>query len=219
MKHRTILTLLTLALLPAGIIGYTSCSSKPTGAPRTTLVSPGAAAAKVPEFGGEVVMDTASVTSTIVSLDRVKRLVVVKRADGSTNTWYATREALGFDQLKAGDRIRLSVAEQLAVFMGTNGVPATTGTNAAPTDPVLAAKLRARLPSGTLAVATEVVTLSFTGQIAALDDWNDTVTLRLSDGLTRKIHVSEYVNLADMNVGDSVSVRCTQAAAFELDQP
>lgn len=219
MNNRTALTFLTLALLLTAILGFTSCASKPPPTGPTTLVNPGAGAAKVAEFGGEVVMDTASITSTIVSVDHVKRLVVVKRPDGSTNTWFATRDAVAFDQLKAGDRIRLSVAEQLAVFIGTNSVPATKGTNAPSTDPALAAKLRARLPASTLAVATEIVTLSFSGKIVALDDWNDTVTLLLSDGLARKIHVSEYVNLADMNVGDSVSVRCTQAAAIELDKP
>ena len=168
-------------------------------------------AANVGEFGGEVLTETSSVTTTVVSVNPVERLVVLKLPEGGTNIYQATPQAQGLKLLKLGDRIRLSVAEELAVFPGTNGVPSTIG-------PEVATRLRARLPKDTEAIATEVVTLNFVGQIAALDDWNNTVTFALPAGL-KTIHVSEYVNLGDVNVGDSVSVRSVKAAALELDNP
>ena len=150
-------------------------------------------------------------TATIVSVDQAKRLVVVKRADGRTVTYKATANAPGFDDLKAGDVVKASVAEELAVFLGKNSVSPSAGADSA--------KLHIKLPGGTQAVAAEVGTQVFTAKIIALDDWQDTVTLRLPDGLTKTIRVSEYVNLADVKVGDNVSVQATEAAVLLLEKP
>jgi hypothetical protein len=136
---------------------------------------------------------------------------VLKRADGSQVTYKAGPGALGFDVVKAGDTVKVSVAEELAVFLGKNSMPASAGKNSA--------RLRVRLPDGTQAVATEVATLVFTAKVMAINAWNDTVTLQLADGLTKTIHVSEAVNLADVNVGDNVSVRATEAAVLVLEKP
>ena len=81
------------------------------------------------------------------------------------------------------------------------------------------AKLRVKLPNGTQAVAAEVGKLTFTAKITAIDDWLDTVTLQLPDGTSKKIKVSEYVNLADVSVGDTVSVQSTEAAVLMLEKP
>jgi hypothetical protein len=44
------------------------------------------------------------------------------------------------------------------------------------------------------------------------------VTLQLPGGLTKTIKVSEFVNLADVSVGDTVSVKATEAAVLVLDK-
>jgi len=147
----------------------------------------------------------------VISVDRTKRLVVLKRADGTSVTYKATPNALGFDAIQAGDLVKVSTAEELAVFLGKNGVP--PGTNAD------TAKLRVKLPTGTQAVAAEVGKLTFTAKIAAIDDWLNTVTLQLPDGSKKTIKVSEYVNLADVSVGDTVSVQSTEAAVLVLEKP
>jgi hypothetical protein len=212
MINRPALTLLTLAFLPAALIGFTSCSSsKPAPVSRSSFVSPGAAAANVDEFGGEVITETSSVPATVISVDPANRQVVLQRADGGTNTFQTTPAASGFKRLKPGNRVRLTVAEELTVYVGANGVP----TNAVP---AVATRLRSRLPRGTQVIATEVVTSDFIGGIAALDDWNDTVTLVLPAG-PKTIPVNESVNLGDLKVGDSVSVRSIKAATIELDKP
>ena len=162
-------------------------------------------------FDGEIVTVANSTTATVVSVDRTKRLVVLKRADGSSVTYKATPNALGFDDIQAGDVVKVSTAEELAVFLGKNSVPASAGADTA--------KLRVKLPNGTQAVAAEVGKLTFTAKITAIDDWLDTVTLQLPDGTSKKIKVSEYVNLADVSVGDTVSVQSTEAAVLVLEKP
>lgn len=212
MINRPALTVLTLAFLPAALIGFTACSSsKPAPVSRSTFVSPGAAAANVDEFGGEVMTETSSVPATVISVNLANRQVVLQRADSGTNSYQAIPSARGFKLLKPGDHLQLTVAEELTLSVGTNGV-STNGV------PAVAARLRARLPHGPQALATEVVMVDFIGGIAALDDWNDTVTLVLPSG-PKTIHVNEYVNLGDLKVGDSVSVRSIKAAVLELDKP
>jgi hypothetical protein len=198
------------ALLALALLALTSCSSTP---PPANPGQPFSASTydSGSGFNGEVVTDAISTTATVVSVDRTKRLVVLKRADGSNVTYKALPNAFGFDDIKAGDVVKVSVAEELAVFLGRNSVPSGAGTNAA--------KLRVRLPGGAQAVATEVGTVSFTAKVTAMDDWLDTVTLQLTDGTSRTIKVGEAVNLADVSVGDVVSVQSTEAAVVALEKP
>lgn len=202
------LTCLKLTLLAAALSGFTSCATKPVTGP-TPVGNPTGVANG---FTGEVITDSASTTVTVVSVDPAKRLVVLKRPDGSTLERTVAPAAPLFGEIKPGDRIKLSMAEELAVFLGLDSLPPEAGPEVAP-------RLRARLPAGAQVIATEVATLNFSGQIAALNDWNDTVTIGFGGGLMKTIRVSEYVNLAEMNVGDRVSVRCVQAATLELDRP
>ncbi len=154
--------------------------------------------------------DAISTTATVVSVDHAQRLVELKRADGTTITYKALPDALGFDSIQAGDRVKVSVAEELAVYLGRNSLPASAGPG-----PL---KLHVRLPDGTQAAAAEVATLVYTGKIAAINDWNDTVTLQLPGGLAKTIKVSEFVNLADASVGDIVLVKSSEAAVLSLEK-
>ena len=172
------------SLLPILFLVLTSCSSPPPAPwnPKTayspSVMDSGSG------FNGEVVTVANSTTATVVSVDRTKRLVVLKRADGSTVTYKATPNAPGFDDIQAGDLVKVSTADELAVFLGKNSVPPGTSADTA--------KLRVKLPNGTQAVAAEVGKLTFTAKITAIDDWLDTVTLQLPDGSSKKIKVSEY---------------------------
>jgi len=198
------------ALLPAALLALASCSSPPAGWNAGTSFAPSAYANK-PDFGGEVVTDSLCTTATVVSVDRDKRLVVLKRADGTTITYKALPRAPGFDVIQAGDQVKVSVAEELAVYLGRNSLPAGSDSDTV--------KLRVRLPDGTMAAAEAVGTLAYTGKIAAINDWEDTVSLELPGGQTKKIKVSEFVNLADFSVGDPVSVKCSEAAVLVLEKP
>jgi hypothetical protein len=198
-------------ILPVLVLMLASCSSPPPPAWNAESSFAPAAYQSNQEFGGEVVAEAVSTTATVVSVDHVKRFVVLKRADGLTVTYKALPGALGFDAIQAGDEVKVSVAEELAVFLGENSAPAGAGPDTA--------NLRIRLPDGTQAAAAEVGTLVYTGEIAAINDWDDTVTLQLPGGQTRTIKVSEFVNLADVSVGDTVSVKASEAAVLMLEKP
>ncbi len=202
--------LVAKTFLPAVLLVLTSCSSPPPAWNPKTAFSPGSYDSS-PGFNGEIVTDATTTTATVVSIDRTKRLVVLKRADGSKVTYKVLPTVFGFDDIKPGDVVKVSVAEELAVFLGQNSIPASAGTNAA--------RLRVRMPGGAQDIASEVGTVSFTATITAIDDWTDTVTLQLPDGTSKTIKVSESVNLADVSVGDVVSVQSTEAAVVALEKP
>lgn len=119
--YRTLKCAVT-ALMPAALLAFTSCSSTPATGKVNEPANP-AAYASATDFGGEIVTDAATTTATVVSVDHAKRLVVLKRADGSQATYKAAPGAPGFDDIKAGDVVKVSVAEELAVFLGMNSVP------------------------------------------------------------------------------------------------
>jgi hypothetical protein len=198
-------------ILPGVMLMLASCSSSPPPAWNAETSFAPAAYQNNQQFGGEVVTEAVSTMATVVSVDHVNRVVVLKRADGSSVTYKVLPGALGFDVIQAGDEVKVSVAEELAVFLGRNSAAAGTGGDTA--------KLRVRLPDGAQAAAAEVGTLVYTGEIAAINDWDDTVTLQLPGGQTKTIKVSEFVNLADVSVGDTVSVKASEAAVLMLEKP
>ena len=199
--------LVVTALLP--LVLLTACS---TPGPTTggTPVAPGTLADNS-GFGGEIVTDSTSTTATVISVDHTRRLVVLNRADGTTVTYKVAPGALGFEDIKAGDEVKVSVAEAMALFLGRSSVPAGVAADTA--------RLRVKVPNRTEAFAAEVGVLGFTAKVAAINDWNDTVTLQLADGSSQTIKVGEAVNLADVSVGDNVFVQATEAAVILLEKP
>ena len=197
-------------IVPVALLALASCASKPVTWNSSTSFEP-SASTNQDGFGGEVIANAISTTATVVSVDHAKRLVDLKRADGTTITYEALPGALGFDEIKPGDVVKVSLAEELAVYLGRNNVPKGAMNDVS--------KMRIRLPDGTLVAAGEVGTLVYSGKILAINDWEDTVTLQLPDGRTKTIKVSEFINLADVSVGDTISVKASEAAVLTLEKP
>ena len=191
---------------PLALLTFSSCSShQPTTPPVTTQVSPGYIADDS-SFGGEVVVNSTTGTATVVSINSTRRQLVLKRPDGRLAHCRARPGVVTFDGIKAGDEVTIGVAEQLELFPGKGGVPGS-----ATRDPN---QIHVRVPAGVNALAEAVEILTYTAKVAAIDDWNDAVTLQLANGQTKTVRVSEAVNLADFKPGDDVSARITEATAL-----
>ena len=110
-----------LAIL-AALLTLTSCSSTPPpGKGSEPFANPASNNGSV--LGGEIVADATSTTATVVSVDHGKRLVVLKRADGTIVTYKAAPNAFGFDDIKAGDVVKVSVADERAIFLEKTACP------------------------------------------------------------------------------------------------
>jgi hypothetical protein len=206
---KNILKFTLTTLVPAALIAFTSCSDPPPA----HIVQPTdpSAYSNRARVGSKVMLNSASLTATIVSIDRARGEVVLKRPDGRTVTCKARPDALEFAALKVGDEVNIAVAEERALFRGKNSVPTADGD--------AAARVRARVPDNVQAIAESISTLAFSARITAIDTWNSIVTLQLDDGQTKSIKVTEAVNLGSFNPGDDVSVRIIEATVIIVQQP
>ena len=86
-------------------------------------------------FGGETFITSTTTTSTVVSIDAVTRTLQLKQSNGKTTAYKAGPEVANFDQIKIGDLVQATVAEELAVDdrwttnVGTNCAGGKASTN------------------------------------------------------------------------------------------
>ena len=96
-----------LALLSAMmLIGGISCAQNKEGAAKP----------------GAVVVDAVKLTGIVKAIDREKKMVTVEGSGGRTVVIDATN-ARNLDQLKVGDRVNLTYAEEVALFVRKSGEP------------------------------------------------------------------------------------------------
>ena len=191
-----------LALLPAALLAFTSCSSTPPG-DRSTMV---AAQRGVP---GGVIVQTYKITVTVTAVDAASRKVTLTMADGAKTIVKAGPEVVNFDQIQVGDQVKATVAEQLVMFMRKNGEPANDGEAAA----VALAPVGAK-PGVVMANTVEV-----TGKVEAIDLAHRKATLRFPDGTSKTFKVRKDVDMTKGKIGDEVVFRTTEALAISVEKP
>src|ERR1035441_1447298 len=117
---RNILNWAGLALLSAGVLALTSCSSTPSGESATGV----AYQQGVP---GGVVVQTYKETATVTDIDAADRKVTLVTPDGKKDTVKCGPDVVNFDQIHVGDQLKITVTEQLAVAMAQAGAPLSDG--------------------------------------------------------------------------------------------
>jgi len=201
----------TILFTVIALLLFTSCSSpKPTTPPVVTRVSPGAPS-EAPSFGSSTVVDTATATATVVSIDSQKHEIVLKRPNGKLSHCKARPGIVDFAGIKVGDIVTIAIGEERALAMGNTLPPDKSSSS---TNPV-----RVKVPNGLIALADAVETLAFTAEIVAIDEFDRIVTLKLADGQTRLVQTTVAVNLADFSPGDVVSARITEAVVLTIQAP
>ena len=113
-------------------------------------------------------------------------------------------EAINFDQIHVGDRLKLTVAESLVVYVAGEGET--------PSDS--AAQLVALAPKGAKPGGIMAATTKVTARITAIDAEHHKATLQFEDGTTRTVAVRPDVDLAKRKVGETVVIRATEELAI-----
>jgi hypothetical protein len=197
-------------LLPALLLAVASCSSTPKEQPAAeTSAAPGdtAGMAKVDRAG--VVLDAVTMTATVQSVNAADRTVVLKHPDGSLTTYECSPDVRNFDQIKVGDQVTATAAEELALALVKGGVPPAAGTSSA----------IVRSPQGAKPGGKIVDTLAFTAKVMSVNAMGREVVLQMPDGQNKKVKVGPDINLANVNPGDDVGVRLTRAIAISVTTP
>jgi hypothetical protein len=200
------LRLATAVLAPVVLVWFCSCSSPPPKGPfpvHTLQQEAGTSG-----FGGEVLVNSVTTNATVLSVNTAQRLLVLRLPSGVDKTYRAGNEIPNFDQIKVGDKVRATMVEEFAVSMAAPGALSN------PTNRVTVL----RAPNGVDLGPKPVDTVRFTAKVLAFNYILHQVTLQLGDGTTRTIQVRERVNLANYNVGDTVSVLITEAMTIGLEK-
>jgi hypothetical protein len=198
-----------LRLTPVALLALVACHSTPLPPESQWKKANYQQEAGGSGFGGQVMVDTTTTNATVVSIDAAQRTLLLKYPDGTTTTYKAGPEVERFNQIKVGDVVKATRADERALSLDKSG----TLSNVSTADTVVA------LPNGGKPGAKSVRILSFTAKVLAIDLMGHQATVQLADGQTRAVRVRENVNLADFNPGDTVSVRITETTTVLVETP
>jgi hypothetical protein len=203
-----------LMLLPMALLTLTSCSStssSPASEPLTKVNATNVPTAyDVVSGGGSVfVLNSITVTDTVVSVDATQRRIELKNEEGRIFSYKAGPEVTSFNHIQAGDQVKATVVEETAMSLKPAGSPESLG----------GGSVAVKVPNGTMPGVRNVDSLSFTAKVMAINAWANQVTLQLANGQTKTVRAPENVNLANVNVGDMVAVRITEATTLLLEKP
>jgi len=194
--------LTVLALLPAALLAFTSCSTEPRGERADfTAVQPG-----VP---GGVTVQTYKETATVTGIDRATRKVTLVTPDGTKSTVKCGPEVANFAQIEVGDQVRATVTEQLVIFVRQPGEPAGDGAVS-----VIALAPIGAKPGGVLANTEEI-----TAKVKAINIKKRKATLLFPVGTSHTFKVRPDVDMTRHSIGDEVVFRATEAMAISVEKP
>jgi Cu/Ag efflux protein CusF len=150
-----------------------------------------------------------SATATIQAIDATGRLITLRDEKGQEDTFSVSPAVKRFDELKVGDKVKLTYYESLVMQVNKPGDPAPSG---ASTEAGLA-RGKGALPGATLAVQDKT---SVT--VKSIDAAVPSVTVTTADGrtVTRKIENKKY--LEGLKVGDVVSLTYTRALVADIER-
>ena len=151
-------------------------------------------------------------TASVVSVDTEQRVLTVRRADGGLTPIHAGPEARNFDQIVAGDNVRVRYRESLAVELR----PKSEGNK-----PVEAAIGAARAKPGAKPGGAFGMAVSARVRIESLDLAHDIVVFSLpSEELTaHRLKTPEGRSFAKgLMIGDMVQLDCDVAVALSVEK-
>src|SRR5215472_4892491 len=177
MKPR--ITLLTIALaLIVGHLQYAIAQDMPSGQ------------------GIDAVAVTKT-TATVEKIDLEKRKLTFLLEDGKHKTLKVDSRVTNLDQVKVGDRLQISLTEELILLVGKSKADLQNAST----------KEFTVSPQGATPSVSVVDTATATARILAVDAQKRRVTLEEADGKKKTIKLSKDVtNLDQLHVGDSVEV-------------
>ncbi len=153
-------------------------------------------------------VEVVKATATVESIDLDKRKVTLLLDDGKKKTYRVDKRVKNLDQVKPGDHLNMSYTEELVVMVGkssdTHGAASMNTVNVA--------------PKGSKPGAVMVDTVAESGTIAKIDGEKHKVTIADADGKKRTIKVSKSVDLAQLQVGQTVNAILTESLIVSVDK-
>jgi hypothetical protein len=184
------------ALLPV-VVGY----AQEPGATAKGVVKPG--------VRGAIEVNAVTATSKVTAVDPSNRTVTLTNEAGVSNTYELGKNVRNFDQIKAGDEVKATLLEAVAVAIRKSSAAPDVGERT-----TVAVAPKGAKPGVIMAKTKEI-----TGKIAAVDTTARTVTIEGPTGGTLTIKAAPDVKLDGLQTGDDVTLRVTVGLAIRVEKP
>jgi Cu/Ag efflux protein CusF len=151
--------------------------------------------------------DSVTATATIQAIDKANRLVTLKDETGAEDTMQVSPAMKRFDELKVGDKVKVTYYESLVLQVRKPG------------DPVKTAGDDAKLTKGTGPSPSATLSRQQTTSVdvLAIDQKLPSITVKTADGRTVTRKVENPKNLEGVKVGDKIDITYTQAAIMSVE--
>ena len=201
-KTMVCVTLLATTAMAFNGFAQTNTPSAPPSGEATTAV--------LMEEGvpGGIIIDTLTLDAEVVAIDHEGRTASLLIPGGETVPVTVGPEAINFDQVQIGDRVKALVTEELAIYLGDENATEGDGAEALA---VLAEK--GAQPGGVVAERVRA-----TATVTAIDLAAHTATLEFADGGIKTVDVRPDVDLSKQKVGAKVVFEITRMVALSVEK-
>jgi hypothetical protein len=151
-----------------------------------------------------------SAKAEVVAVDKATRAVTLRREDGAMLTIRCPAEVRNFDQIAAGNQLRVRYQQQLSVERST--APEAGGAQVA--------AAAARAPKGAMPAAAVGAGLHVVVKIESIDPEHDIVVFSLASGelVTHRIATAEgRAFVRGLKIGDKVALLYSEALAMSVE--
>ena len=173
----------------------------PSGEATTTVLM-------VEGLPGGIITDTLTLDAEVVAINHETRTATLLLPGGEKMPMAVGPDAINFDLIQKGDRVKALVTRQLAIFLGDENAAADDGAGVAA---VLAEK--GEQPGGVVAGGIRA-----TATVTAIDLEARTATLKFADGESKTVSVRPDVDLSKQKVGAKVVFEVTKMVALSVEK-
>jgi hypothetical protein len=159
---------------------------------------------------GAIIVEEVSTTATVVSVDMAKRVVILKRDDGSTQRYVVSEAVKNLDQVKPGDIVKSSILESVAIFVRkSNEEP-----YAKKSETVSVA------PKGEKPGIVMTDTYELIARVEGVDLDKGTIAIKSQDGSIKSYVIDKSIeNFKNIKTGDDVVLIVTVAVMIAVEKP
>jgi hypothetical protein len=187
-----------MATIPALMLGFVGYAQESDTKAKTK-----------PDAEGAIEVGAITATSKVTAIDPAERTVTLTNEAGEANTYKLGKKVRNFDQIKVGDEVKATLLESVAVTVSKSSAPP----DASERDLVAVA------PKGAMPGVIMAKTRQITAKIVSVDPQARTVTVEGPAGGTPTIKVGPKVSLDELQKGDDVTLRVTDALAIRVEKP
>lgn len=152
-------------------------------------------------------VEVIKVSATVEKIDLEKRKVTLLLENGKKKTYKVDKSVQNLDQVKVGDKLKISFTEEIVILVGkSNESPGAGAVGAVGV-----------APKGAKPGIVMVDTTALSTKILAVDAAKHRVTIEEPDGKKKTIKLSKKVtNLDQLQVGDTVDMIVTESLVVDI---